>query len=172
LDERIPSTDGLPLYSLGLGSKGPALVFILGMAKRFPVFWPLLGSAVSQGSKKTISSSGALCLLTAPANPDLTKSAVAGGRIFERLWLTLESQNARLQPLFAPLVLLTNEERGGEGLSPEEIKQAARITSFFREKWPALREKERAIAFFRVGYSNLPPLPPSPKRPLSALLEK
>ncbi len=170
LDERIPSTDGLPLYTLGLGSTGPLLVYILGLAKRFPVLYPLLGLAVSQGSQKTIRSSGALCLLTAPTHPDLTKSALAGGRIFERLWLTLESQNVRLQPLFAPLVLMTNEERGSAGLSPEEIKQAARITNFFKEKWPSLREKERAIAFFRVGYSILPPLPPSPKRPLSALM--
>jgi nitroreductase len=171
LDERIPSTDGLPLYTLGLGATGPLLVYVLGLAKRFPVLYPLLGAAVSQGSQKTIRASGALCLLTAPLNPDLTQSAVAGGRIFERLWLTLESENVRLQPLFAPLVLMANEERGSEGLSPKEIKQAARITNFFKEKWPCLRDKERAIAFFRVGYSTLPPLPPSPKRPLSALIE-
>ena len=171
LDERIPSTDGLPLYTLGLGSKAPVLISILKLAKRFPALYPLLGLAVSQGSQQTIRSSGALCLLTAPSNPDLTKSALAGGRIFERLWLTLESQSVRLQPLCAPLVLITNEERGSEGLSPEEIKQVARITNFFKEKWPCLRGKERAIAFFRVGYSNLPPLPPSPKRPLSALME-
>ena len=171
LDERIPSTDGLPLYTLGLGSTGPLLVYILGLAKRFPVLYQLLGLAVSQGSQKTIRASGAVCLLTAPTHPDLTKSALAGGRIFERLWLTLESQNLRLQPLFAPLVLMTNEERGSGGLSSEEIKQAARITNFFKEKWPFLRDKERAIAFFRVGHSTLPPLPPSPKRPLSALME-
>ena len=171
LDERIPSTDGLPMYTLGLGSKGPILLSVLKLAKRFPVLWPVLGLAVSQGSQQTIRSSGALCLLTAPSNPDLAKSAVAGGRIFERLWLTLESENVRLQPVFAPLVLMTNEERGSEGFSPEEIKQAARITNFFKEKWPVLREKEKAIAFFRVGYSNLRALPPSPKRPLSELME-
>jgi hypothetical protein len=171
LDEGIPSTDGLPLYTLGLGSKGPFLLYLLGLAKRFPALYPLLGLAVSQGSQQTIRSSGALCLLTAPSNPDLTKSALAGGRVFERLWLTLESQRVRLQPLCAPLVLITNEERGSQGLSPEEIKQAARITNFFKEKWPWLRDKERAVAFFRVGYSNLPPLYPAPKRPLSALME-
>jgi nitroreductase len=171
MDERIPSTDGLPLYSLGLGSKGPVLASILRLAKRFPVLYPLLGLAVSQGSQQTIRASGALCMLTAPSNPDLTKGALAGGRIFERLWLTLESQSVRLQPLFAPVVFMTNEAHGSQGLSPAEIKQAARITNFFKEKWPTLREKESAIAFFRVGYSNLPPLPPSPKRPLSALME-
>jgi nitroreductase len=171
VDKRVPSTDGLPLYSLGLGAKAPLLAHLLGLAKRFPVLYPVLGMAASEDSKKAIRSSGALCLLTSPSGPDVRKSALAGGRIFERLWLTLESQSARLQPLFAPLDFMTIEARGSKGLSTLEIKRAGGVTKFFKEKWPSLLGRERAIAFFRVGYSNFPPLPPSPKRPLSALME-
>ena len=168
--------DGLPLDSLGMKSSAEKTIFkkMIRLAQRYPWIWNLVAQGSRANTKKVITNSGAICLLTLPVNiapRNSMEAYIEGGKIFQELWLDFTHHGISLQPMFAAIGLILNEEEGLGGLTPKEAVTRSKITTFLRARFPSIKS-DTLIALFRVGYPQTEPLSPVTKKAVSSLLIK
>jgi hypothetical protein len=94
---------------------------------------------------------------------------IAGGRLFQRLWLTATSQNLSLHPLGA-LIFFTTKYRlnGGEGFAPKQRQKLRNVHHVLCDLFP-IKNDTALIMLFRIGYAA-PPTTTALRKPLEEVL--
>ena len=160
--------DGMPIDSLELGR-------LQGKAFRLFSSWGLvsflnqLGFSrfASRHSLHPMRSAPAVCLLTMRGGA--RSDYVRGGRVLERVWLTLTSLGIAMQPMTGiTFLILRLRIAEGEGLSSAHRQRLALIQRQLYDLFP-LGDQEALILLFRIGYAD-PPSGRSLRRPLQGVL--
>jgi nitroreductase len=168
--EAETTRDGLDVRTLELPPGAAAVVHWLRRWPRMKVINRLgLGRLLTFPSWVSVRKSGALGILSLPDAS--AERFLRGGRAFQRIWLTAQSEGLALQPLGSlPIFIAQMEQLDGRNLHAGHQRLAKRLAGWLRQLVPAT-DGRTLLMIFRVGYAK-PPQVRSLRRPGEDVFEQ
>lgn len=167
----VDAVDGLPIQTLEFS---PAERVMVDRVLRYWLVARTLGllggrharvRAAARGYRK----SGAFALVSvAGASP---ADLVAGGRAWQRAWLSIAASGYHLQPTTGYVFLsLRRRLAGGRGMTRDEVVEVEKFESAIHDFFPSFNTRT-PIAMFRVGAAP-PPTARAGRLPVAQLMHK
>lgn len=150
-DDVLRTQDGLPIKNLEAGPHGELFLKVtrswkaMSMANRLG-----LGKLVADVSRKGMLASGAIGLVTVPAQTEA--DFVTGGRALQRVWLAANQQGVQFQPMTViTLFKLRWLWEGPQAFSPEHQTLLKDIWPRFDALFPDVTQDNGLVMLFRLG---------------------
>ncbi|MHB9081327.1 MAG: hypothetical protein ACYC3X_27965 [Pirellulaceae bacterium] len=127
-----------------------------------------LGRLLTAPSWLSVRKCGAIGAISIPAAS--VEGFVTGGRAFQRIWLSSESQGLALHPLGSlPIFIGQMEQLGGRNLHRVHQTLSKKLNDWFRQLVPDTQGRT-LLMLFRVGYAQRPHIQ-SLRRPAEEVFE-